>query len=327
MATGQSAASADKIRVKMDFRSGGWVLLLAGVLVVAIIAWRVSVILPTLSHRAVGDREHIESYGFSLTPLLVPRELVAASGQPKDSWPAMIDPPTIRGKDYDPETKLNDVRKLRTTERVIGVVRNGEARAYPLWVLIWHEAVNDTLGGEPLLVTYSPLCDSAVVFDRRVDGEQLTFGVSGLVFNSNTLLYDRREGANGESLWSQLQFRAIAGPAAARGETLTILPARVMTWAEWFAAQPETTVILPDPRRTRLYKRDAYLPYFGDDRIHFPISGKLPDGIAVKQSQVALRDGESWRVSPASEFDLSTLSPDDIAIWTFSFAWHAMHDQ
>lgn len=325
MPTGESAVSAPKSAVKMDFRSGGWVLLISAILVCGMIAWRLSVMLPTLSHRAIGDGDTVESYGFQLSPLLVSRELVVASGQPKDSWPAMIDPPTIRGRDYNPEKKLNEVRKLRTTERVIGVVRNGEARAYPLWVLTWHEAVNDTLGGEPILVTYNPLCDSAVVFDRRVGDETLTFGVSGLLFNSNTLLYDRRDAATGESLWSQLQFRAIAGPAAERGESLTLLPARVMTWAEWLAAQPETTVIVPDPRRTRLYKRDAFLPYFGDERLHFPVSPMLPAGSAVKQSMVAVRDGVRWTLTPAAQFDVQSLSKDAIAVWCFSFAWNAMH--
>ena len=112
-------------------------------------------------------------------------------------------------------------RFLVPGDLVIGLSLHGEARAYPLEILALHEVCNDTLGGEPILVTYQPLCDSAVVFERRVDGHTREFGVSGLLYNSNLLMYDRHpEQPQDESLWSQLQFRALAGPAAAQHATL-----------------------------------------------------------------------------------------------------------
>lgn len=309
-----------------DFRSGGWVLLASAVMCCGIVLWHLARILPTLDHRAVGDGTNVESYQFDLTNLLVPRELVVASGQPKDSWPAMIDPPTIRAGDIGPDRKLAGVRALRSTERVIGVTIHGESRAYPHWILCWHEVVNDTLGGSPILVTYNPLCDSSVVFDRRIAGEERAFGVSGLLFNSNTLIYDRTPDGHGESLWSQLQFRAIAGPAAARADRLEVLPARVVTWAEWLAKHPDTTVLLPQPARTRVYKRDAFLPYFGDDRLLFPVAPALPADLRPKEPIIAIRDGGRWRTESAATFDLSQLKDDDRAVWCFAFAWHAMRE-
>ena len=93
---------------------------------------------------------------------------------------------------------------LEDHDRVIGVRFGGEARAYPLRVLNWHEAVNDTVGAKAIAVTYCPLCDSSLVFDRDVGGEVREFGISGKLWNSNVLLYDRQKDSRQESLWSQL---------------------------------------------------------------------------------------------------------------------------
>ena len=106
---------------------------------------------------------------------------------------------------------------------VIGVVVNGQARAYPVRFMIWHEIVNDTLGGVPIAVTYNFLTDSVAVFERTIGDEVHTFGESGLVYRSNLVLYDRRPGQRGESLWSQMGERAIAGPAS--GTPLVRIPA------------------------------------------------------------------------------------------------------
>ena len=110
------------------------------------------------------------------------------------------------------------------------MVAGGIARAYPLRLLNWHEVINDTLGGQPVAITYSPLCDSSVGFRRMVADKVQEFGVSGLLLNSNLIMYNRQSGAADESLWSQLQCRAIAGPAAASQQTLEVLPIAVVSW-------------------------------------------------------------------------------------------------
>ncbi len=310
----------------LDFRSGGWVLLLAGLLSVAVVVWRVSVW--SKGGRAVGDGRNVETYGFDLSTCLIPRDQIIAVGLPKDGLPALTNPSTIPAATVHARMKLAGVRKLVPSDRVIGLEINGVGRAYPLWVLIWHEVVNDTLGSQPIAVTYSPICDSAVVFDRRVGDELLEFGVSGLLYNSNLLMYDRRPGGTGESLWSQLQFRAVAGPAAEQGRALRILPAGIVTWSAWRARYPDTSVVLPDPRRARVYKNDPYRGYFATDTLHFPVEPLPPEGsYDLKTRIVALRTDDHWEVVPAGTFGDPTDLQGRTAVHAFWFAWYAMHPE
>jgi hypothetical protein len=237
--TASDAAVKERQR-KIDFYAGGWVLMLAGVLCLFVIgqwAYRIA-----NAPRAIGDGEHVETYGYNLATTLVPRSQLMASGMPKDGLAAMVEPNVFTPAEAAAYSKRirksHEGKFLVDKDRVIGVERNGEYRAYPLRIITWHEVINDTLGGEPILVTYNPLCDSTVVFDREVGGQVREFGLSGLVYNSNLLMYDRQEDPNAESLWCQLQFRAVAGPAAARGLTLDVQPAVVTHWAAWRDAHP-----------------------------------------------------------------------------------------
>lgn len=313
----------------LDFRSGGWVLLLAGALMLGIVGWRLAAIWPTVRHPAVGDGHNVYTYRFDLFNLTVPADQLVAGGLPRDGLPALVDPPVIRADEIVPGVRLAGVRALHDGEPVIGVVVNGEARCYPHWVMVWHEVANDTLGGRPILVTYSGLCDSSVVFDRAVGGRVRAFGVSGLLYNSNLLMYDRDppEGES-ESLWSQLLFRAVAGPAAERGETLEILPAIVTSWLEWRLRHPGTTVLLPDPQRRRLYRRDAYMAYYGSPRLQYPVD-PLPEGdrIPFKTPIVAKRTPEGWRVRLASHRGLRPAADDGPEVFALWFAWYAMHPE
>jgi hypothetical protein len=123
-----------------------------------------------------------------------------------------------------------------------------------------------------------------VASDRRVDGETPTFGVSGLVLNSNMLLYDRRPNPARSSLWSQLDARAVAGPLAANASRLTLLPAAIATWEQWRQRHPDTRVLAPVERLASLYKRDPYSSYFGSDLLRFPVQPLPP------ASDLALKD-------------------------------------
>ena len=262
---------------RLDWRSGGWLLLLMMGLVLAVVAWRVLPLLGT-SSRAIGDGFSVESYGFSMAGLNVPPDLVVAAGFPKDGMPALVDPGAMPGSGVVPLNESRRGKYIVTTDRVVGVVLGGEARAYPVRLLNWHEVINDTLGGIPIAVTYHPLCDSVVVFDRRVGDEVLEFRVSGLLFNSNQLLFDRRDEAAEESLWSQLLARAVAGPAAESNRTLEILPSSVARWDRWFELYPDTTVIDPDPDLVKRYERNPYGNYFLTGQPHFPVEPLPPEG-------------------------------------------------
>ncbi|MGE0480186.1 MAG: DUF3179 domain-containing (seleno)protein [Phycisphaerae bacterium] len=254
----------------LTFSSGGWVLLLAGVLTLVMAA---ALLWPALGGgRAIGDGVDPASYGFDLSNLRFPRDLLVAGGIPKDGLPALVEPPCGDGRTLAPDKPLNGVRLLRANDRVVGLFTQGEARAYPLWILTWHEVVNDTIGGRPVAITFSPLADAVVVFDRRIGGETRTFGVSGLLYNSMLVMYDRRDDHAAESLWSPLALGAIAGPAAANGLRLEPLHHELTTWGEWQLRYGATRVLMPDPARKRVYKREAYSSYLGSDELRFPVA-------------------------------------------------------
>jgi hypothetical protein len=120
---------------------------------------------------------------------------------------------------------------------VIGVVINDQARAYPNRLLSSHEIVNDVVGGQPVMITWCPLCFTAVVFDRVVDGQTLTFGVSGYLYYNNLVMYDHRT----NTLWSQVVGQGILG--AYNREQLAVRPSLMTSWADWRAAYPETDVL------------------------------------------------------------------------------------
>lgn len=126
---------------------------------------------------------------------------------------------------------------VRDFDRVLGIVVNGAARAYPFSVIWWHEIANDTLGGEPVVVTYCPLTGSGIAFDPTVDGEVRNFGVSGLLFENNLVMFDRRT----NSLWNQMFHQARCGPAT--GSELARIPVVETTWLRWSELHPNSTVL------------------------------------------------------------------------------------
>ena len=140
-------------------------------------------------------------------------------------------------------------------ELVIGVVINDDARAYPIRLLSNHEIVNDNVGGEPVIITWCPLCFTAIVFDRVVDGLELTFGVSGYLYYNNLVMYDHRS----NTLWSQVAGQGIRG--AYRGEQLEVRPSLMTSWGEWQAAYPETKVLSAFALGTNA--EDVFDPYSG----------------------------------------------------------------
>jgi hypothetical protein len=177
---------------------------------------------------------------------------------PADHIPAIVDPVFAAGwEDLTvPSDSTYDGGPLLPTDApVVGVERDGLARAYPLRILDWHEVVNDALAG-PLLVTYCPLCGSSVTAERRVAGSETVFGVSGRLWRDDLVLYDRAT----ESWWSQLLATAIRGPQT--GAQLSLLPSSLTTWGEWQDSHLEPRVLLPPPESDTLRGRDATFDYF-----------------------------------------------------------------
>lgn len=247
----------------------------------------------------------LEDYGYDLSNLSVDRTLVVSAGMPRGvlvgpagevlrpsgvsagGMRGLVDPHLLTAADV---AALNAEGRRATflvsDDRVVGVVINGEARAYPVRVLNWHEVVNDVVGGVPIAVTYSPLSDSVVVFDRRVGDVVLEFAHSGLVYNSNLLMYDLQEATAASSLWSQLRFEAISGPQA--GTMLTVLPMSVARWAAWLAEHPETTVVRGTEAYKKQYRKNPYGQYFATADLQYPVgqSITIPEG----QARIPLMD-------------------------------------
>ncbi len=273
---------------RLSFAGGGWVIALSIVLSLVVIAWALIGVLR--GHRPTGDGRTLESYGFDLSNLNTRGGALVASGNPRDFLEALDAPKTMAGFEMLAYNSEHRSKYVVSDDRVIGIVVNAESRAYPIRLMNVHEVVNDTLGGVPIAVTFSPLCDTAVAFDRRMPEGEVRFGVSGLVLDSNLVLYDRSETP---SLWSQLGEVAIAGPAASRGTRLVALPnVQVCTWKHWLESHPATDVILPKPGDERRIKNTSYSRYLLSSSLNFPVARwHEPGDMAAKTPVILLRRG------------------------------------
>ena len=201
---------------------------------------------------------------------------IISGGPPKDGIPA-IDKPS-----FAPAAEASD---LAPHEPVITVAIRGAARAYPLRIMIWHEIVNDTLGGVPIAVTWCPLCNSAIVFDRRSGGRTLSFGTTGKLRNSDLVMYDRET----ESWWQQFGGNCIVG--ALTGSELALLPMRVESFERFRARFSAGQVLLP-PDDGRRYGRN---PYAGYDRSAKPfLYRETYAGPVAPLARVVAVGGEAW---------------------------------
>jgi len=191
-----------------------------------------------------------------------------------------------------------DGLSLEDGDRVIGVVREGEARAYPLRILNWHEICNDEFHG-PLLVSFCPLCGSGLTAERTVQGEPTNFGVSGFLYQSDLVMYDEAT----DSLWSQILATAINGELT--GTTLTLVPSTLTTWGSWREDHPDTEVLLPPPEsgtivdaRPRNYARQPYAGYEDSDRIGIGANDFDDDRLHPKAQVIGVATDEVARAYP-----------------------------
>ncbi len=209
------------------------------------------------------------------TPLVDVDRLISG-GPPPDGIPA-IDEPRF--------TTADQVDFLAESEPVLALDLDGIARAYPVQVVIWHEIVNDTVGGTPLAVTYCPLCNSALAFDRRAAGRVLTFGVSGRLYNSDLVMFDRQT----KSLWPQLEGRAVAGVLT--GTELAAITVQTVPWGVWRDAHPRGQVLTRDTGYDRDYGRNPYVGYDQPDTDPFLLDVEADDRLPAKTRVVGLGEG------------------------------------
>ena len=268
---------------RRNLRGAWWVAAAVVLFFVLVAVVQIGHVLRSRDREVVGDGRDPASYGFDLTSLTVPRDFLAAA-MPKDTLTPLVVMRRLQPDQVDSLNRAERGKYLVGDDVVVGVIVGGVARAYPVRVLAWHEVVNDTLGGLPVAVCWHPLSGAAVVLDRRHGREIIELGVSGLVWNSHHLLYNRRPDAVGESLWVPLLTRAVAGLAA--GDTLAVIPSALVSWRDWRTAMPHTTVPYPDPEMRAAYKRDPYGSYASGDVIRFPLRdlAPLPAGQRLKDT-------------------------------------------
>lgn len=223
--------------------------------------------------------------GFSLDNLSVSRDLVARGGPPRDGIPALTDP------DFVPAASA----KLDDDDRVLGLARGDAAKAYPIGIMNWHEIVNDRIAGQPVLVTYCPLCYSGMAFDARIGGERRLFGVSGLLYNSDVLLFDR----DTESLWSQIAGKAVSGPM--QGTELEAVPLAHTTWKDWRARHPDTSVLSRDTGHARSYDHNPYASYEQSRQIMFPVAFRAK-GLHPKEKVLGITLNDAAKAYPLSHW-------------------------
>lgn len=208
----------------------------------------------------------------------VPFDEITSGGPPKDGIPA-IDAPVLES--------IADARTwMDGLSPVIALEVDGQARAYPMAILTWHEIVNDTLGGEPVTVTFCPLCNTAIAFERTVDEVVHDFGTSGNLLASNLIMYDRQT----ESWWQQATGEAIVGELM--GTRLAALPAQIVSLDAFEAAYPDGTVLSRETGHVRDYGRNPYPGYDRADDSPFLYFGTVDGRIAPKERVATVGEGD-----------------------------------
>jgi hypothetical protein len=282
-----------------------------------------------------GGDERERPNGFSLANATIGRDDIVRGGPPRDG---------IRSIDAPAFVPAADATWVDDATPVLGVVVKGDARAYPVHLMDYHQIANDVVGGVPLAVTWDPLTGAPLAFERTVDGRVLTFGVSGLLYNSGFLMYDRET----ESLWSQFLGRAVAGPLA--GKTLARVRIRQEDMTSWRTRAGETRVLeRPEPKQID-YRFSPFERYLVENDVRYPVKAR-DDRFHAKELVLGLVAGGKARAYLGSaltreggwaedvfqgrkiQIDYSTeLSvfrwevPEDVEVSeAYWFAWKAFH--
>lgn len=224
---------------------------------------------------------------FNTEGLILPKDEVLSGGVSKDGIPALTDPTFVSAE---------KATFMQPADRIGGVIIEGEPRAYPLKTLDLHEVVNDRIGETAFAVTYCPLCDSLAVYNRKGDAGELEFGVSGYLFNSNVLLYDRTGSGKTDGLWSQMMSQGVAGPRV--NEKLVMMPVELTTWKDWIERNPKSKVL---ETGNHLSGR-RYEPYFSSDALMFGVN-KHDKRLPNKTPLLGIWAGDKKRAYPVTAFE------------------------
>ncbi len=225
-------------------------------------------------------------------------ETISSGGPPKDGIPAIDEPSFVGVEEADEWIEGN--------EPVILVRAGGEARAYPLQIITWHEIVNDRINGESVTVTFCPLCNTAIAFEGGdIEGEELTFGTTGRLRFSNLIMYDRLT----ESWWQQATGKAIAGELT--GEKLAAIPAPIVSWEDFRETRPDGEVLSRDTGHDREYGQNPYVGYDDADSSPFLYDGPDTPGKLPPMARVITVDDEEEPVAYPYETLMETPAVND----------------
>jgi uncharacterized protein DUF3179 len=229
----------------------------------------------------------------------VPLDEFVSGGPPKDGIPSIDDPMFV---------SVDEADGFLDPKEPIAVLELGETvRAYPIQIITWHEIVNDTIDGEAVAMTYCPLCNSTVAFRREVDGEEVEFGTTGMLRNSDLVMYDRRT----ESWWQQITAEAVVGELT--GTKLEVLPSQILSWEELRRLHPDAEVLSRDTGFDREYGANPYTGYESDRNSQpFLLEGEADTSLPPKERVAAIKAEDSAVVYPFSRLEAEAPLNDEL---------------
>lgn len=261
---------------------------------------------------AVNTAHAKEINGFNLDDTLIPATQIFSGGPDKDGIPSINDPKFI---------KVGDADFMEDDDRVLGITIGRASKSYPIKILNWHEVVNDSIDDVFFSITYCPLCGTGMAFDSNVSDQLFSFGVSGLLYNNDVLLYDRQTG----SLWSQLLSKSVSGKH--KGHSLKMLPVLHTSWADWKRHYPSSLVLSKNTGYWRAYGRDPYQGYQESEQLYFPVFNKAPAKYHPKERVLGLAVGNVYKAYPFIELNKkdTEVFNDEVDGKIFDIHWNKKH--
>ena len=258
---------------------------------------------PFRSYFTTGDGELIDPAKIDLDLRFLVWGGVLQDDGSSRSIPSLVEPAMVEAE---------EATYLESTDRVFGVSINGDARAYPLRIMNWHEMANDVVGGVPVALAYCTLCGSGILYDTDVGGHTYTFRSSGLLYYSNKLMYDLTTGG----LWNQFTGEPVTGSLLESGVRLNIRPVTLTTWGDWLASHPGTLALDINTGYQRNYSSEgdpgaAYTEYYGSPDLWFPV-GEYDDRLQVKDVVYGIEIGGEAKAYPVEAVGREGLVNDEV---------------
>jgi len=247
--------------------------------------------------------------GFELSQASISSDQIFQGGPPRDGIPAINAPKFI---------PANQATFLNENDRILGLAVGHEIKAYPVKIMNWHEIVNDQTAGKNIAITFCPLCGTGMAFDAQIGDQELVLAVSGLLYQSDVLLYDRQT----ESLWSQIMSEAISGPM--KGKKLKQLNLEHTSWKDWLKRYPTTKVLSTETTFMRDYGRNPYAGYESSKKLYFNVKHTAPSIFHPKEQVLGIELDGQFKVYPFTELSKKKMSTfeDTFAGTTLKIHWN-----